>query len=84
MKLSEYMPEVPALAQQMSDLNKQIGMLGMMKGSGETANAPTIGVDHIVNTWVRHQMAYRQQLIQDLQTVAMSVEEIRGPLSHIT
>ena len=55
-----------------------------MKSTGETANAPTIGVDHIVNTWVRHQMAYRQQLIQDLQTVAMSVEEIRGPLSHIT
>jgi len=29
-------------------------------------------------------MAYRQQLVQDLQTIAMSVEEIRGPLSHIT
>tara|TARA_R110002051_G_scaffold235930_1_gene297266 strand:- start:1633 stop:3405 length:1773 start_codon:yes stop_codon:yes gene_type:complete len=29
-------------------------------------------------------MAYRQQLVQDLQTVAMSVEEIRGPVSHIT
>jgi hypothetical protein len=29
-------------------------------------------------------MAYRQQLVQDIQTIAMSVEEIRGPLNHIT
>jgi len=84
MKLSEYMPQVPILAQQMSDLNKQIGLLGVMKGAGETSTAPTIGIDNVVNTWVRQQMAYRQSMIQDLQTVAMSVEEIRGPLSHIT
>ena len=55
-----------------------------MKSSGDTGNAPTIGLDQVVNTWVRHQMAYRQQLVMDLQTIAMSVEEIRGPLSHIT
>ena len=84
MKLSSYLPEVPALAQQMSDLNGQINMLQLMKASGDTGQAPTIGLDHVVNTWVRHQMAYRQQLVMDLQTIAMSVEEIRGPLNHIT
>jgi len=84
MKLSEYMPEVPQMAQQLSDLNNQINQFQLMKSAGETSKAPTIGLDHIVNTWVRHQMAYRQQLVMDLQTVAMSVEEIRGPLSHIT
>jgi len=84
MKLSQYMPQVPQMAQQMADLNKQISLLDVMKASGDTGAAPTIGLDHVVNTWVRHQMAYRQQLVQDLQTVAMSVEEIRGPLSHIT
>ena len=84
MKLSEYMPEVPQMAQQLSDLNSQINMFQLMKSAGETAKAPTIGLDHIVNTWVRHQMAYRQQLVMDLQTVCMSVEEIRGPLSHIS
>tara|TARA_B100001123_G_scaffold157081_1_gene181887 strand:+ start:1314 stop:3188 length:1875 start_codon:yes stop_codon:yes gene_type:complete len=84
MKLSSYLPEVPALAQQMSDLNGQINMLQLMKASGDTGSAPTIGLDHVVNTWVRHQMAYRQQLVMDLQTIAMSVEEIRGPLNHIT
>jgi len=84
MKLSSYLPEVPVMAQQMSDLNSQINMLQLMKGSGDTGQAPTIGLDHVVNTWVRHQMAYRQQLVMDLQTIAMSVEEIRGPLNHIT
>ena len=72
------------MTQQMADLNKQISLLDVMKSAGDTGTPPTIGLDHIVNTWVRHQMAYRQQLVQDLQTVAMSVEEIRGPLSHIS
>ena len=84
MRLSEYLPQVPQMTQQMTDLNKQISLLDIMKSTGDTGAAPTIGLDHVVNTWVRHQMAYRQQLVQDLQTIAMSVEEIRGPLSHIT
>jgi len=84
MKLSDYLPEVPAMAQQMVDFNSQINMLQLMKAAGDTGSAPTIGLDHVVNTWVRHQMAYRQQLVMDLQTIAMSVEEIRGPLNHIT
>jgi hypothetical protein len=84
MKLSEYMPQVPQMQQQMADMNKQISLLDVMKSAGETSKAPTIGLDSIVNTWVRHQMAYRQQLVMDLQTVTMSVEEIRGPLGHIT
>jgi hypothetical protein len=84
MKLGEYLPEVPQLAQQMTNLNQQINMLELMKGTGETGQAPTFGLDHVVNTWVRHQMAYRQQLVMDLQTISMSVEEIRGPLGHIT
>ena len=83
MKLSEFLPEVPALAQQISDLNNQMGMFQLMK-SGETGSAPTMGLDHVVNTWVRHQMAYRQQLVMDIQTICMSVEEIRSPVNHIT
>ena len=84
MKLSAYLPETPALSQQMTDLNNQIGMFQLMKAGGETGTAPTMGLDHVVNTWVRHQMAYRQQLVMDIQTIAMSVEEIRSPISHIT
>jgi DNA-binding transcriptional MerR regulator len=84
MKLSDYLPETPALAQTMTDLNAQIGMFQLMKESGDIGTAPTMGLDHVVNTWVRHQMAYRQQLVMDIQTIAMSVEEIRSPISHIT
>ena len=84
MKLSEYLPQVPQMQQTMADLNKQISLLDVMKSTGDTGAAPTVGLDHVVNTWVRHQMAYRQQLVQDLQTITLSVEEIRGPLTHIT
>ena len=84
MRLSEYLPEVPKLAQTMINMNEQISFLELMKSQGETGTAPTIGLDHVVNTWVRHQMAYRQQLVMDLQMLAMSVEEIRAPLHHIT
>ena len=65
MKLSEYLPEVPQLAQQLTNLNQQIDMMQLMKASNgaETGTAPSIGLDHVVNTWVRHQMAYRQQLV---------------------
>ena len=74
MKLGEYLPEVPVMAQQMTNLSSQLNMLELMKSTGETGQAPTIGLDHVVNTWVRHQMAYRQQLVMDLQTISMSVE----------
>jgi len=84
MRLSEYLPEVPKLAQTMINMNEQIGFLELMKSSGETGRAPTIGLDHVVNTWVRHQMAYRQQLVMDLQMLAYSIEEVRSPLQHIT
>ena len=84
MKLSEYLPEVPAMANQMSELNQQITQLELMKSAGDTSQSPMMGLDHVVNTWVRHQMAYRQQLVMDLQTIAMSLLEIRSPISHIT
>ena len=84
MKLSEYMPEMPGMAQQMLDMNEGLNFIQLMKQQGDTGTAPSIGLDHIVNTWVRHQMAYRQQLVQDLQTIAFSVAEIRTALGHIT
>ena len=85
MKLADYLPEVPKLAQTLINMNEQINFLDIMKASGgETGRAPTIGLDHVVNTWVRHQMAYRQQLVMDLQMLAYSIEEVRSPISHIT
>ena len=83
-KLSEFLPDVPEVAKTIASLNEQINMLQLSKAAGDTGQAPTIGLDHVVNTWVRHQMAYRQQLVMDLQTITYSVQEIRGPLTHIT
>ena len=84
MKLSDYFPEVPVLAQQITDLNSQINMLQLMKSSNDSGHTPSIGLDNIVNSMLQNQMAYRQQLLLDLQTIAMTVEEIRGPVGHIT
>ena len=84
MRLSEYLPEVPAMTQQMNELNTQINQLELMKSAGDVASSPSFGLDHVVNTWVRHQMAYRQQLVMDIQTISMSVEEVRSPVTHIT
>lgn len=84
MKLSDYMPQLPQLTERMTTVNRQISMLDMFKASGETGSAPTIGLDNVVNSMVRNSMHHRQQLIRDVQTIVMSVEEIRGPLGHIT
>ena len=83
-KLGDYLPEVPQLVNQMTEFNENLNLLQLMKASNETATGPTLGLDHVVNTWVRHQMAYRQQLVMDLQTITYSVAEIRSPLGHIT
>ena len=88
MKLGEYLPEVPEMAKSMGKLGSQIDMFGDMmelsKAAGDTGSGPTFGVDYIVNTYVRNQLAYRKQLIQDLQTVAYTCEELRAPIMHIT
>jgi len=83
-KLGDYLPEVPQIVNQMTEFNENLNLLQLMKADGDKATAPTLGLDHVVNTWVRHQMAYRQQLVMDLQTITYSVAEIRSPLGHIT
>ena len=88
MKLGDYLPEVPEMAKTMGQLGSQIDMFGDMmelsKSAGDTGSGPTFGVDYIVNTYVRNQLAYRKQLIQDLQPVAYTCEELRAPIMHIT
>jgi len=87
LKLHNYLPETPRLMQSMMELDKQVNMMTLMKaprGGGQVGQAPTIGLDNIVTTWVRHQQAYRRQLVQDLQTIHLSQEEVRGPINHVT
>lgn len=83
MKLSDYMPEIPALANQITSLNEQIGLLHMMKAT-QTSSTPSIGLEGIINVHLKQQMHHREQMASELQTIAMNVEEIRAPITHIT
>jgi|TARA_R110000824_G_scaffold224084_1_gene411779 hypothetical protein len=90
MKLGDYLPEVPELVKGLGQINSTLDWLNLMKGgyndnaSTESGRTPSLGIETVVNGWIRNQMAYRKQLIQDIQTIAMQVEEIRAPLHHIT
>ena len=87
MKLDEFLPEAPLLMGKMDELNAKLGLNSeeaLRKAAGDTGESPAFGIDYIVNTYIKNQIAFRKQLIQDLQTIAFQVEEIRGPLSHIT
>ena len=90
MKLGDYLPEVPEMAKSLGDIHNTLEWLNLSKGYNDAAassadgRTPTLGIETVVNGWIRNQMAYRKQLIQDIQTIAMQVEEIRAPLHHIT
>ena len=87
MKLGDYLPEVPEMANKMGQLGSQMEIfndLMLSKSAGETGSGPTFGVDYIVNSYIRNQLAYRKQLVQDLQTIAYTCEELRAPIMHIT
>ena len=57
----------------------------IMKGADdrEIGRSPEFGVDYIANSYIRNQLAYRRQLIADLQNISYPVEEIRAPIGHI-
>ena len=84
MKLSEYVPQLPYLNEKLTEVNRKINQLDLLKAAGETGGTPTLGIDGVVNPMVRNNMTHRNQLIRDVQTIVMTVEEIRGPLNHIT
>jgi len=90
MKLEDYLPEVPEMTKSLGDIHNTLEWLNLNKGyndasaSSESGRTPTLGIETVVNGWIRNQMAYRKQLVQDIQTIAMQVEEIRAPLHHIT
>ena len=84
MKLSDYVPQLPYLNEKLTEVNRKINQLDLLKAAGETGGTPTLGMDNIVNPMVRNNMTHRAQLIRDVQTIVLTVEEIRGPLNHIT
>tara|TARA_Y100000310_G_scaffold341182_1_gene439539 strand:+ start:25041 stop:26945 length:1905 start_codon:yes stop_codon:yes gene_type:complete len=85
MKLKDYLPQMPALFEQEQKMNNITGLLSdMVMKSGDVGRPPTLGLDQaVVNAWMRQQMAYRQQMITDLLTIAFTIEEIRSPINRI-
>ena len=58
MKLGDYLPEVPEMANKMGQLGSQMEIfndLMLSKSAGETGSGPHFGVDYIVNRYVRNQ-----------------------------
>lgn len=85
MRLQEYVPQTTKLQEQTQRLSEITGSLSLAKAQGaSTYQPPTLGLDQVVNTWLRQQLAYRMQLVLDLFTIAMTIGEIRAPLHHIT
>jgi len=94
MKLKDFIPEIPALVKREADLNFVTKFLSEMHETGtflEKGNKnadsrfalPTLGIDQVINMWVQHQMAYRQFLVQDIQTISVVCQEVRAPIHHI-
>ena len=65
------------------DMSSLMGDMQLMKAAGETYRAPTLGLDILYGSWVSQQMAYRQQLVQQVLEFGKNVEEVRGPVNHI-
>ena len=84
--LNDFAPEAGSLAQkeyELSNLLNTMGQQALINKSGETYRNPTFGVDQVVNVWVQQQAAFRQHMIQDIQQISQSVEEVRSPVNHI-
>ena len=84
MKLREYLPELPSYVEQGQRLGEITSFLQLNKEEGfEKYRPATFGIDQLVSQWLRQQMAYRYQMVTDLFTIAMTVEEVRSPINLI-
>ena len=86
MKINDFAPQAAQTATSLLELGNQIGQMHLSKAdTGDSGSLPLqIGIESIVNSWIRNQMAYRTQLVGDLNKIATQVQEIRAPLQHIT
>jgi hypothetical protein len=86
MKISQFVPQASQSNTQLAGLSASIGAMHSQKSvdAGEGSQPLQLGIESIVNSWIRNQMAYRTQLVGDLNKIATQVQEIRAPLQHIT
>jgi len=70
-----------SVLESLANFNENLIMKGV--DDREKGRSPEFGVDYIANSYIRNQLAYRRQLISDLQNISYTVEEIRAPIGHI-
>jgi len=84
MKLSNFLKTMPATAEKRNELDYRINLLdNIMKSAPEKGRMGTLGVDTLINSWIRQQLAYREQLYEDLLTISRTVAEVSSPIMHI-
>jgi len=85
MKLDKYLPELPGVIKQQTQMNQMFNTLSLMKGAGEaeTYRSPTLGLDLLYGGYVSQQLQYRQQQVFQLIEFAKNTEEVRAPINHI-
>ena len=75
MKLSNFLGEYKVELQKRERLDSLANFFDFMKKStGDTGEAPTIGLDMLVNSWIREQFAFRSQLLEDLSTISRTAQ----------
>jgi len=86
MKLKEYLGDNNLLLAHDRE-DEIIGFLNFLSKSGanqgDTGRGISTGIDTIVNSWVKQQFAYKEQLTEDLITIAKTVSEVAAPILHL-
>jgi len=84
MRLGEYLKNYEEGPNEQRRLDGLINFFDFISKSEEnTGRLATLGVDTLVNSWVRQQFAYREQLLEDLNIIAHTISEVASPLLHL-
>lgn len=84
MKLRDFVKGYPEELEKQQKLDSLIGVFNdISKSSSNKGTMYSIGVDDLVNNWVRQQLAYREKLLEDLINLSRTVSEIAAPVMHI-
>lgn len=82
MKLVDYVPEMGEQAALIARMDNAASLLDFVqKGVRGQSRTSHFGVEMLVHEWVRLQLAYRSQMIQDLYTIAFSVAELKSVIN---
>jgi len=84
MKLREFIPNYGMILGEREKLSGLIDFVDFVSKSGSASSrAPTVGIDTLVNSWIRQQFQYREQLLEDLITISRTVSELAAPIMHL-